>query len=126
MLMQDIGQALETCKIAVESLSRLVLRDVDPISNRVVFRSKANFRSWGSRFTIDLREVAPHLTEVVIETKPRLPTILIDSGEAWKRINEIVAAIKELDSDPGPASLKDGTEMLLDLTIRPIDLSRKS
>jgi hypothetical protein len=124
MLMQDIGKALDTCKVAIESMPRLKLRDVDPVLKRVMLRSKANWVSWGGRFTIQVYEVAPHLTEVVIEAKPLLPTVLIDSGEAWKTIDQIVAEIKTLDLLPTKEALNDGAEMLQDLTMRPIKVRR--
>lgn len=123
-LMQDRGPALETCRAAVESLSNLKLRRVDADLNRITMRSKANWNSWGSRFTIELREVADHLTEVTIETKPLLPTVLVDAGEAWKTIDQIVSEIKKLDSQPSKEALNDGAEMLLDVTMRPIKARR--
>jgi hypothetical protein len=124
MLMQEMGQALETCRSAVESLPNLKLREVDPVSNTIKMKSKVNWVSWGSRFTIQTHEVAEYLTEVTIETRPLLPTVLIDSGEAWKTIDQIVGAIRKLDSQPSTTSLKDGAEILQDLTSRPIKFSR--
>jgi hypothetical protein len=129
MLMQDRSSAIETCRRAIESLPDLKLRSVDAGSAIINVRSKikrvgwGGF-TWGNLISIKLVEVGEQLTEVNIKSKPFMPTVLIDSGEAWATIERLVAAIKGLDSHPTTEALKDGAEMINELTSRPINFSR--
>ena len=127
-LMQDKSRALETCKLAIESLPDLKLRSVVPELSGLKARSKmkrvAWGFTWGNLISVRLVEVAEHLTEINIESKPLMPTVLVDSGEAWTTTEQLVAEIKKLDSQPSKEALNDGVEMLQDLTMRPINVHR--
>jgi hypothetical protein len=129
MLMQDRSSAIETCRRAIQSLPDLKLRSVDAGSGIINVRSKikrvgwGGF-TWGNLISIKLVEVGEQLTEINMESKPFMPTVLIDSGEAWATIERLVAAIKDLDSQPPAAALNDGAEMIHELTNRPINFSR--
>lgn len=127
-LMQDRLSAIETCRIAIASLSDLKLRSIDVDAGILKIRSKikrvAWGFTWGNLISLRLTEVGEQLTEVGLESKPFMPTVIIDSGEAWGTIERLVATIKELDRQPNVATLNDGASMLNDLTIRPIKISR--
>lgn len=120
VLMQDKRRAFENCQRALESLPNLKGLLLEPEADLIRVRSKINWNSSGSKFTISLREIAEHLTEVTIKAQPRLRTVLIDSGYAWTTTNQIVSEIKKLDSRLSDNTLRDGAEMLHDLTARPI------
>jgi len=123
-LMQDISRALDTCKLAVESLPSVKLRDIDVASRIITLRSKISWNSWGNVISIKLLEVGDYLTEVEIEAKPFMPTVIFDSGQTWDTLEELVAEIKKSDSQPSSTLLKDGAEMLHELTSRPVNFSR--
>jgi hypothetical protein len=127
-LMQNKAAALDTCRQAIESLPTLKLGKIDSGASTIRLRSKIRWVSWGftwgNLISIKLHEVGDHLTEIQIEAKPLLPTVLLDSGQTWDTLERLVAEIKKSDSQPNSAQLNDGAEMLRDLTSRPVNFSR--
>ena len=129
MLMQDKVRALVTCEKAIESMPKLRLRSVNAELGKIVARSKirrvAWGFTWGESMSVDIIELGEHLTEVRIESRPTVRTVLVDGGESWTNIEQLVSEIKKLDVDPSRAVLNDGAELLQDLTTRPVTFSRE-
>jgi len=127
-VMQDKQQAFETCRRAIESLPNLKLRSVDAAQSTLKIRSKIHRVAWGftwgNLISLELTQVGDHLTEVAIASKPFMPTVMVDSGEAWTTLEQLVSEIKNLDSEPSRASLNDGAELLRELTTRPVTFHR--
>jgi hypothetical protein len=123
-LLQSKGRAFKTCQAAIKAIPRLTLRESDPDRGTLTVRPYLNAFNRRSNLTVRLSESSDHLTEVHIELRPVWRGVLVDNGEGWKTVEQLVSAVKALDTEPTIKSLNDGASMLQDLTTRPINFTR--
>ena len=59
-------------------------------------KSGVTFWSWGENVSIQCVPVTNNLTRVIIISKPKIPTTLVDFGKGKKNINNVLAALRRV------------------------------
>jgi hypothetical protein len=121
-LLQDIDQAFESCVEVVNSLNLGKIRRLDKENYLIETRTRPNWESPGSIAMFSLHRLGDNLTEVHLNLRPRLRTVMLNYGESWQKAELIERELRDNDTRIGKNALVEGAEVLLKAPIMPLDL----
>jgi hypothetical protein len=84
----------EAFAVAVEALPARIDRR-DPQALTLEARTSWGWRSWGEVLVVSVQQVGPGRTRVVVTSRPKLPTQVIDFGKNTNNLNRIFSRASE-------------------------------
>jgi hypothetical protein len=116
----DRESVLDLCVQAVEELGNARLKRVDRENGEITARTKMNWDSLGTMITIRVNEIGDSLAEVTINTRPIPRTAAIDYGVGLEIVQRLTRFLTKHDRNVDTNLLRDGAEILVGATTRPL------
>ena len=106
-----IDEAFNLCLEAYTQLRRAVIRKIDRESHTIEIRTGINWLTYGEIITLHLSPIDLHTTEVVVNSRPRIKSVMIDYGRNLQNVNLIMLHLREQIASDHLALEEDHTEV---------------
>ena len=74
------------CISKFSDISNWVLLTQDIAGNKITFKTTTTRKSFGEIITVELIKSSDEITEIIIESKPNKPTVIVDCGKNLENI----------------------------------------
>ena len=116
----DRQHVLDLCEKAVDALADARRKRVDSNRGEVTARVKMCWDSFGTVIKMNVLEIGESLCRVSIRTRPRIRTTRIDYGRSFEAAENLAQFLKKNDRSVDANLLRDGAEILVAATKRPL------
>jgi|SRR5579872_6202005 len=89
--------AFDACLAALEAVPRCRIKVCDRLMGRIVALKETTWRSFGDTISFTLRPVDERRTEVALDSRPVVPTQMVDNGSNWQNVEKITGRLQDPD-----------------------------
>lgn len=120
VLLANYDESFRMCRDAVLALRSGKIVSEDFQSREITGTNR--LKKWignKNRIQIRLNPLNDNLTEIEINVRPALRTVLVSDGQSWKTAEEICAYLKEKDAERNKKILADSVSIMEDVYVKP-------
>ncbi|MDL4842358.1 hypothetical protein [Aquibacillus rhizosphaerae] len=82
-------EALELCKESISSVKGAQIKQEDYANGIIRVKTSMTLKSWGEKIVFRVQKINDEVSNVYVQSKPTLPTTLVDYGKNSNNINNI-------------------------------------
>ncbi|MCT2534823.1 hypothetical protein NC661_04210 [Aquibacillus koreensis] len=92
-----LKEAILSCRNSVIAIhgAKIEQQDYTNGTGIIHVKTKVNIRTWGEKITFRVQKVSDEVTKVWVESKPVIPTTLLEYGKSLKNINAITSYLEK-------------------------------
>lgn len=97
-LSQPYDEVFENCIRALETIEKSEVKSADPSTGKIEATNGWNWKSFSEKITIEIAGSEADLTGVVILSRPKMQTAMIDFGKNLENVETIANFLRERKS----------------------------
>ena len=118
VVLANFETAFDLCRETISEIGAKIKTE-DAANQIIKAKTGMNFHSFGTDIDFKLKPINENLTEIEIVSRPTVRTTLVDYGESYKMIENIVENLKNKDSELNRRILADSVSIMEDVYVKP-------